>query len=163
MARSSGAPQELLVRETAAALASFANDPSGLVTACRRIVSRQLTAGSLWWLCSRMLCAADPFAEARLAVDEIEDDPTPRRLATELADGATAVVVVGDRGPVAVEVVDGRARPAEVPAEPTVRLELPVTTFAALVGGRDDAPDDVVITGDADLGERIVAGLGFLP
>jgi hypothetical protein len=93
VARSSGAPQDLMVRETASALASFGDDPSGLVTACRRIVSRQLTAGSLWWLCSRMLCAADPLREARLAVDEIEDDSSPRQLAHALADGGTVLVI----------------------------------------------------------------------
>jgi hypothetical protein len=40
---------------------------------------------------------------------------------------------------------------------------MPVTTFAALVGGRDDAPDDVVIEGDEQLGRRVVGALGFMP
>ena len=35
VARSSGAPQAVLVRETASALGSLAFDPAGLVTACR--------------------------------------------------------------------------------------------------------------------------------
>jgi len=103
------------VRESAAALTAFRDDPSGLVTACRRIVSRQLTCGSLWWLCSRMLCAADPHVEARTAVAEIEDDTTPRRLAAALPDDATVLVLgwqtqvasgVGRRGDVEVLVVD---------------------------------------------------------
>ena len=38
VARASGADQAMLVRETAGALAAFADDPAGLVTACRRIV-----------------------------------------------------------------------------------------------------------------------------
>ncbi len=93
VARSSGAPQDLMVRETASALATFGDDPSGLVTACRRIVSRQLTSGALWWLCSRMLCSGDPLREARLAVDEIEDDASARQLGHALAEGASVLVV----------------------------------------------------------------------
>ncbi len=121
VARSSGAPQEMMVRETAAALASFADDPSGLVTACRRIVSRQLTSGALWWLCSRMLCAADPFLEARAAVNEIEDDPTPRRLAAALPEGADVAVIgwppqiagaLARRGDVTAMVVDSTGEAA---------------------------------------------------
>jgi hypothetical protein len=63
-------------------------------------------------------------------------------------------------------VVDGRARPVEDEAAagpPTVRLAMPATTFGALVGGRSDAPDDVVIDGDVELGRRIVGSLAFLP
>ena len=79
-------------------------------------------------------------------------------------DGATVVVEVGDLHRVMIEVVDGRARAAaEVPPAPTVTLAMPVATFAALVGGRSDAPDDVVITGDQVLGRAIVEGLGFMP
>ena len=48
VARSSGAPQEVLVRETAAALASLGFDPPGLVTACRRILDRHPLSGPLW-------------------------------------------------------------------------------------------------------------------
>ena len=46
VARASGAPQGVLVQETATALASFGSDPQGLVTACRRIVWRQPTSGA---------------------------------------------------------------------------------------------------------------------
>ena len=60
VARASGAPQGALVQETAAALASFGSDPQGLVTACRRIVSRQPTSGPLLWLAARVLTAGDP-------------------------------------------------------------------------------------------------------
>jgi hypothetical protein len=111
VARSSGAPQDLMVRETASALASFGDDPSGLVTACRRIVSRQLTSGALWWLCSRMLCAAEPMREARLAVDEIEDDASPRQLAHALADGVSVLVIGWP-----VQVAEGLARRGDLEA-----------------------------------------------
>jgi len=115
VARSSGAPQDLLVSETAGALLSFADDPSALVTACRRIVSRQLTSGALWWLCSRILCAPDPAAEARTAIEEIDSDPTARHLAAALPDDATITVLgwqqlvasaLARRGDVSVLVVD---------------------------------------------------------
>lgn len=79
-------------------------------------------------------------------------------------DGTTVVVQVGDRHRSAIEVQDGRARSVDgLEGEPTVTLAMPAPTFAALVGGRTDAPDDVAITGDEDLGRRIVAHLGFLP
>ncbi len=59
VARSSGAPQAVLVRETAAALGGLGFDPAGLVTACRRVLDRHPTSGPLWWLCSRVLTAVD--------------------------------------------------------------------------------------------------------
>ena len=115
VARSQGAPADLLVSESATALAAFRDDPAGLVAACRRIVDRQLTCAPLWWLCARMLTAPDAFAEARDAVEAVESDPTARHLARALPDGA-AVVVVGwpsqglaalrRRGDVSVVVVD---------------------------------------------------------
>lgn len=93
VARSQGAPAELLVEESAAALAAFRDDPAGMVAACRRIVDRQLTCGPLWWLCARMLCASDPMVEARAAVQELAADSTPRRLAAALGDDAVIVVI----------------------------------------------------------------------
>jgi uncharacterized protein (TIGR03083 family) len=79
-------------------------------------------------------------------------------------DGATVVIEVGDGHRSAIEVVDGRARAAaSLDGEPTVTLTMPTPTFAALVGGRTDAPEDVTITGDEDLGRRVVAGFGVLP
>jgi hypothetical protein len=38
-----------------------------------------------------------------------------------------------------------------------------VTTFAALAGGRSDAPGDASITGDDGLGRRVLASLGLMP
>lgn len=79
-------------------------------------------------------------------------------------DGAMVLFRIGDLRRVAVEVVDGRGRPAErEPAEPTLTLAMPVPTFAALVGGRSDAPDDVELSGDEALGRAVVANLGFMP
>jgi hypothetical protein len=115
VARSSGAPQSLVVAETARALASFSHDPQGLVTACRRMVSRQPRSGALVWLCARVLTAGDPTAEIRLAVAEIEGDRTPVEVAHALPDDATVVVLgwpdqasdaLPRRGDVEVLVVD---------------------------------------------------------
>ena len=83
-------------------------------------------------------------------------------------EGAVVELEVGDVHRCAVEVVGGRGRllervAAEGAASSTVRLAMPTTTFAALVGGRSDAPSDVVIEGDVELGRRIVGGLGFMP
>jgi len=135
VARSSGAPQALLVRETAGALSGLGFDPAGLVTACRRIVDRHVTSAPLWWLCARVLTATDPLAEAYRAADEIEADPTPSALADALPSDATVCVlgwpdIVGDvlvrRGDLDVLVVDAlgegsglarRLRRADVDAE----------------------------------------------
>lgn len=79
-------------------------------------------------------------------------------------DGTTALFVLGGDRRVAVEVDGGRARAAaHAPESPTVTVSMPVATFAALVGGRSDAPDDVVVTGDAALGRAIVDGLAIMP
>ena len=93
VARSQGAPPDVLVHESALALVAFRDDPAGMVAACRRIIDRQLTCGPLWWLCARILCAPEPMHEARAAVLEMEQDPTAALLAAELADDLTVVVV----------------------------------------------------------------------
>jgi hypothetical protein len=115
VARASGADQALLVRETAQALASFHDDPPGLVAAARRIVDRHPTSAPLWWLCARVLTAPDSYDEAWEAVDQISDDGTPTELAYALPPDSTACVIgwpelVGDalprRGDVEVLAVD---------------------------------------------------------
>ena len=57
-------------------------------------------------------------------------------------DGAKVVFRIGARPPVAVEVAGGRGRLAADRGDATVDLAIPVTTFAALVGGRCDVPGD---------------------
>jgi hypothetical protein len=93
VARSQGAPADVLVQESAIALGAFRDDPAGMVAACRRIIDRQLTCAPLWWLCARLLCAPEPMREAHLAVAELEADPTPRLLAEALPDDCTVVLV----------------------------------------------------------------------
>jgi uncharacterized protein (TIGR03083 family) len=64
-------------------------------------------------------------------------------------------VVVGD---------DGRARFDEGGGEPTVRLRMDWETFARLGGGRvRAAAADVEVTGDIDLGGRVLAGMAVTP
>jgi len=93
VARSSGAPQDLLMVESARALATFHDDPVALVTACRRVVSRQVTSGGLWWVCSRLLCSAEPLDEVRAIIEAVEDDTTPRSLTLALDPDATVAVL----------------------------------------------------------------------
>ena len=97
VARSTGAPQEVLVRETAGALASLGFDPPGLVTACRRILDRHPLSGPLWWLSARVLTAHDPMDEAWRAADEIGADDTAGVLAYDLPDDATRAQQIAQR------------------------------------------------------------------
>ena len=115
MARASGDGPSLLVREAAGALASFSDDPAALVTACRRLVDRQPHNAPIWWLASRVLAAGDPAAEAWIAADELEADPTPGLLRHDLPADADVVVLgwpeqvataVARRGDLTVMVVD---------------------------------------------------------
>jgi hypothetical protein len=115
VARSSGAPQQVLVRETAGALAALGFDPPGLVTACRRILDRHPLSAPLWWLSARVLTSNDPNAEAWNAADEITADDTADVLGYAIPDDSLVCVLgwpdlIGDalprRGDVQVLVVD---------------------------------------------------------
>lgn len=89
VARASGADARLLVEEAASALRIFGRDPAGLLTGCRRLLTRQPAVGPLWWLCTRLVLSADQRAEARLVIDDLRADTTERRVAESLPDGAT--------------------------------------------------------------------------
>ena len=93
VARSSGADQSALVRETAGSLVAFAGDPAGLVMGCRRMLARHLTSGPLWWLTSRACTAVDAQREAWAAADEFDADPTARLLTYALPSDATVLVL----------------------------------------------------------------------
>lgn len=85
--------------EAADCLAAFADDPAGLVVACRRLLAHHVTAGPLWWLCSRVLCAGDAADAAWEAVRLLDEDRTPSRLAEALPfpyDAPIAVLGWGD-------------------------------------------------------------------
>jgi hypothetical protein len=92
VARSPEGDMSLVAAEAADALASFADDPAGLVIASRRLIERRPAAGPLWWLASRVLCALDPVFEAMDAAADLERDRTAVALAGDLPGGTVAIV-----------------------------------------------------------------------
>ncbi|GAA3192784.1 maleylpyruvate isomerase family mycothiol-dependent enzyme [Actinocorallia longicatena] len=78
--------------------------------------------------------------------------------------GQSAVFAVGDREAAVLVDAGGRASRGPVPAEPTVRLAMSFETYTLLAAGRRGPADAVVeVTGDAELGARILAGMGVTP
>lgn len=79
--------------------------------------------------------------------------------------GATVVLEVSGHAPTAVEVGDdGRARSVDVPAEPTTCLAMDREAFILLAGGRrQPAPGAVAVSGDAELGRKVLEGLAVTP
>lgn len=160
VARSTGAPADLLVRESAIALGAFRDDHAGLVAACRRIVDRHLTCGPLWALCARMLCAPDPMDEARRVVDELDGDATALQLAARLPDDATLVTVgwpeqlagaVRRRGDVELLLVDVEGEAAEAAAQ-LARLDVTAVEVPARGLGAAVAEADLVVVDAAAWG-----------
>jgi len=94
VARSGDVPQTRLAAEAAGALAAIADEPHGLLPACRRLIDRNPAAGSLWWTCARLLSASDPAAEADAVQRDLDSDQVGLSLALDLPDEA-AVVVLG--------------------------------------------------------------------
>lgn len=109
VARAHGVDPVALVEETAHALGSLHFDPAGLVVACRRIVERHPFAGPLWWLCSRIVTAAEPFDAVWEVASEMRSDPTAKELAAALPDDAD-LVTIGDP----LSLVPGLARRGDV-------------------------------------------------
>ena len=93
VARADGAGVTRLVEAAAHALAAMGDTDAGLVTGCRQMVDRHPAIGPLWWLTSRMLCAADPSREAWASVEVLENDPTPRVLASALPEDAMTLIL----------------------------------------------------------------------
>jgi len=160
VARSQGAPAEVLVREASMALGAFRDDPAGMVAACRRIIDRQLTCAPLWWLCARMLCAPEAMREGAAAVADMESDPTGRLLAHELPESASVVVVgwpaqavaaLRRRGDIEVLLVDvaGEARQAVEQLEmlDVEAIEVPARGVSSAVGLADLVLIDALAVG----------------
>ena len=80
--------------------------------------------------------------------------------------GTTAVLHVTGSDPVAACVNEsgrGELMP-DVPADPTVRIETDRESFIVLAGGRrSPEPGAVTITGDTDLGQRVLDALAVTP
>src|SRR5260370_29891144 len=94
LARSAGDDRGL-IPEAADCLADFADDPTQLVTVCRRLLAHHRSNGALWWMCAHVLAAADPATGARDVTRALERDRTANRLASLLPfphDGAVAVL-----------------------------------------------------------------------
>ncbi len=86
-----------LAAAAADALAGFADEPASLVVACRRVLAHHPAHGALWWVCSRILAAADAAAAAHVAVRELEADRTGERLGATLPllDEGEVVAIIG--------------------------------------------------------------------
>lgn len=93
VARAPDGDISMVTAEAAEALACFADEPAGLVTACRRLIERRPECGPLWWMASRVLCAIDPEMEAELVAEDLARDRTAEALAEELP--GRLIVVVG--------------------------------------------------------------------
>jgi hypothetical protein len=83
LARYSG-DDRALVEETADCLADFGDDTPQLVMACRRLLAHHPANGSLWWLCARVVGAANPAVASADAIRVMERDRTAARLASVL-------------------------------------------------------------------------------
>lgn len=154
VARASGADARLLVQEAASALGVFRHDPPGLVTAARRLLTRQPAVGPLWWMCSRLTTSPDPWAEAKAVVEELRSDRTAGELAHRLPDAARVVIggwpdivvtALPKRGDVSVLVMDveGQGSPVVRRLE---RSDIEAEEVdAARIGGAVEAADLIII------------------
>lgn len=79
-------------------LAALADDPLGLLTSCRRLLDRQPAAGALWWVCARLIEAADARAEALAIVRDLADTAALRALCLDVPERATVAVVADPAG-----------------------------------------------------------------
>lgn len=162
VARASGVPQRLVVAETARALSGFATDPQGLVTACRRVVERHRSCGSLVWMAASVMQAADPVGELRRTAAAVATDRTGRVVADNLPADA-AVVVVGwpaetaselpRRGDVAVLAVDTFGEAGELVDRlcdaDVAATTVPVEALGAAVSAVASQTSVVVVEADA--------------
>jgi hypothetical protein len=105
----------MYLQEAAGALASFADDPIALVTACRRLVDRQPANAAVWWLTARVLGSSEPENEAWVAAEAGDDDSVSDVLTDLVPEGATVVVLgwpdlvgsaIARRGDLEVRLID---------------------------------------------------------
>ncbi len=182
LARFSGDGSEL-VSEAADCLAGFADDPAGLVVACRRLLAHHPASGPLWWLCARVLTAPDAAQAAWDAWERVEEDSTYGRAAEllpfpsddpvsvlgepELAGTVAAtrpdldVVAVRARvrrsAPAAVRTVDETELLALAPSHLLVGALAAGPTTAVVPGGTGELLDEV-----APPTSWLVAGVGHV-
>jgi hypothetical protein len=119
VARSPEGDSSQVAAEAADALAGFAGDPAGLVTAARRLIERRPASAPLWWLASRLLCSLEPAFEAMDAAADLDRDRTPVALAGDLPGGTIAIVGWPDQAGAALR-MRGRMPGAEAGADRVV-------------------------------------------
>jgi hypothetical protein len=76
--------EDRLASEAAGALEGFASEPASLVVACRRVLAHHPAQGALWWVCARILAAAEPRTEAHVVANALDSDSTADRLGATL-------------------------------------------------------------------------------
>jgi hypothetical protein len=117
VARAGAVDPAVLVQESAGALAGLGDEPGDMLLSCRRLLARHPACGPLWSLCARMLVSNDFAAEGYRYAQQVEDDATPRVLATALPDDGRITVLgwpdlIGEafrwRGDLEVLVIDAR-------------------------------------------------------
>lgn len=172
VARASGADAGLLVEEAASALSVFGRDPAAMLTACRRLLTRQPAVGPLWWMCSRMVTSADARAEARAVARELREDRTGRHLVDGLPDGATVaiagwpdvtVAALPRRGDIEVLVVDVEGQGPAVVRRLERQDVMAEDVDAAKVAGIVEEADLVVIEAGAAGDAAALVDVGSLP
>src|SRR5579871_4571144 len=131
---------DALAIEAADALSGFASEPASLVVACRRVLAYHRAHAPLWWVCARILAAADPANAAHEAARLLEADRTGDRL------GATLPLLDED------EIVAAIGWPPAVDEAMIERLDLDVV--AVRVDGAD--PTGALRRRRTDLSVRVV-------
>jgi hypothetical protein len=95
IARADDEPAASLASEAAWTLGELARqEPTALLTACRRLLDRHPACGPLWWVSCRLMAADDAWDVARRAAAELCSDSTPDRVAAALRQSFTATDVV---------------------------------------------------------------------
>ena len=179
VARAGDLSQDVLVRETAAALGALASDPLELVAVCRRILDKYPVAGALWSMAARVCASAQPYRAARDFVSELRADATADRAADALPDGA-AVCLLGwpdlaaeglaQRADIEVRIIDaygeGAGLARRLAGDGCEVTDVPLTGLAAacstaeviLVEAAAAGPDAVI----AASGSHAAAAVGYV-
>jgi hypothetical protein len=164
-----------VVADAAPAFSALAGDRGALLTAARRLLDFHPLCGPLWWMCAQVLAADDPELAASFANAELEEDPTARQAAMELAARRPALVValalpsehtvtaLAAAAPAAVRVVADHwtlrrlvAALSDVDAD-----ELPdAVGTSEVTGWRTDEIDDALEGADLALVDVLAAGTG---
>ncbi|MEM9566615.1 MAG: hypothetical protein AAGA93_28600 [Actinomycetota bacterium] len=172
VARASGADAGLLVEEAASALSVFGRDPAAMLTASRRLLTRQPAVGPLWWMASRMVTTADARGEARAVSQELRTDRTGRHLVDNLPEGATVAVAgwpdltVGAlprRGDIEVLVVDVEGQGPAVVRRLERHDVIAEDVDPAKIAGVVEESDLIVVEAGAAGASAALVDLGSVP